>query len=337
MTDSNNIQTDRNSTTHWHRLLGKALEVSLTPLNISVQTEIDVVSGSPKADIVLLRREGEEWTEEQKTWLADGLRDTNAKEELLSFKFTESLTEDAISHLFVCGHLYRSKQKLKPGNLQCFLLLSKTPNTDIMQRYGFEQTDKAGVYAASFPMLVSMRIILLNELKNEPHNAVLKYFASKQQEWKDAFACMEPRWLLEAPADFRIITMGIWSIRMKQSIEDVDLVGLTPEHVMGLGRGLFESVMNSLSDEELFKFRRTADIQQKGEQKGRQEGEQKGRQEGEAKILVRQLTRRFGELPAAVHEQIAIADSDALERWGDLVLDARSLKDVFGPNLPEVH
>ena len=116
---------------------------------------------------------------------------------------------------------------------------------------------------------------------------------------------------------------------MKQSIENVDLVGLTPEHVMGLGRGLFESVMNSLSDEELFKFRRTADI--------RQDGEQKGEKKGEAKLLVRQLTRRFGELPAAIHEQIAVADSDTLEKWGDLVLDARSLKDVFGPNLPEVH
>ena len=108
---------------------------------------------------------------------------------------------------------------------------------------------------------------------------------------------------------------------MKQSIEDVDLVGLTPEHVMGLGRGLFESVMNSLSDEELFKFRRTADIQQKGE----------------AKLLVRLLTRRFGELPAVVREQIAAADSDTLEQWGDLVLDARSLEEVFRPNLLDVH
>ena len=98
-------------------------------------------------------------------------------------------------------------------------------------------------------------------------------------------------------------------------------MGLTPEHVMGLGRGLFESVMNSLSDEELFKFRRTADIQQKGE----------------AKVLVRLLTQRFGELPAVVHEQIAVADSDTLERWVDLVLDARSLADVFGTGLPGTH
>ncbi|MBF0463123.1 MAG: hypothetical protein HQL87_17285, partial [Magnetococcales bacterium] len=187
MAGPKNVQDGIDHKTHWHRLLGKALEESLTPVNVSVQTEVDVVSGSPKADIVLLRREGEGWTEEQKLWLADGLRDTAAKEELLSFKFTESLTEDAISHLFVCDHLYRLKQKLKRRDLQSFLLLAKTPNTDIMRRFGFEPEGKAGVYASTLPMLGALRIILLNELADTPHNAVLKYFASRKQEWQKAF------------------------------------------------------------------------------------------------------------------------------------------------------
>lgn len=322
MTVSEKVQADKIC---WHCLLGKVLETSLTPLNISVQTEVDVVSGSPKADIVLLRREGEAWTAEQKLWLADGLRDTTAKEELLSFKFTESLTEDAIEHLFVCDRLYRAKQKLKRSELQCFLLLSKTPNTDIMHRFGFEPTEKAGVYAASFPMFGSLRIILLNELTDEPHNAVLKYFASRKQEWKKAFECMERHGLSQSSSEFRLITIGLRGIRMKQSVEDMDLVGLTPEHVMGLGRRLIESAIDAMSKEELSKFRRAADILQEG------------RQEGEAKLLVRQLTRRFGELPAGVRKMIDAANSDTLERWGDLVLDAHSLEDVFGPNLSDVH
>ena len=116
---------------------------------------------------------------------------------------------------------------------------------------------------------------------------------------------------------------------MKQSVENVDLVGLTPEHVMGLGRGLIESFLSSSSKEELLKFRGAADI--------RQDGCQEGELKGEAKLLVRLLTRRFGELSAAVHKQIADADSDTLERWGDLVLDARSLEDVFGPDASGTH
>ncbi|MEO5334115.1 MAG: Rpn family recombination-promoting nuclease/putative transposase [Magnetococcus sp. YQC-5] len=57
-----------------------------------------------------------------------------------------------------------------------------------------------------------------------------------------------------------------------------------------------------------------------GEMKGQQEGRQEGRQEGQAKILVRQLMRRFGELPAAIHEKITMANSNTLEMWADLVL-----------------
>ena len=121
---------------------------------------------------------------------------------------------------------------------------------------------------------------------------------------------------------------------MDDAMENEELIWLTHEYVMDpKRRECFAAMIAAMPDEELLKFPRMADIRQENRQKNRQ----KGRQEGEAKFLIRQLTRRFGELPAAVHEQIAIADSDALERWGDLVLDARSLKDVFGPNLPEVH
>ena len=52
---------------------------------------------------------------------------------------------------------------------------------------------------------------------------------------------------------------------------------------------------------------------------------------------MRLLTRRFGELPAALCEQIAVADLNTLERWSDLVLDARSLADVFGSGLLDTH
>ncbi|MEO5331409.1 MAG: Rpn family recombination-promoting nuclease/putative transposase, partial [Magnetococcus sp. YQC-5] len=70
---------------------------------------------------------------------------------------------------------------------------------------------------------------------------------------------------------------------------------------------------------------------------GYQAGELKGQQTGEAKLLVRLLMRRFGELPASIHNKIAMAESNTLETWGDLVLDARSLEDVFGPDLPSTH
>jgi hypothetical protein len=63
---------------------------------------------------------------------------------------------------------------------------------------------------------------------------------------------------------------------------------------------------------------------------GRLEGRQEGRQEGEALLLQRLLARRFGPLPAAIVERIAAASCADLERWGERVLDAASLDEVFG-------
>ena len=70
---------------------------------------------------------------------------------------------------------------------------------------------------------------------------------------------------------------------------------------------------------------------QKYEQRGKQEGRQEGRQEGEALLLQRLLNRRFGTLPSDITGKIATATSAQLERWGDRVLDATSLEEVFRP------
>ncbi|MBF0605897.1 MAG: Rpn family recombination-promoting nuclease/putative transposase, partial [Nitrospirae bacterium] len=66
-----------------------------------------------------------------------------------------------------------------------------------------------------------------------------------------------------------------------------------------------------------------------GKWEGEQIGEQRGEQRGEAKILTRQLQRRFGNLPAWANEEIAKAESPLLEEWSLRIFDAQSLDDVF--------
>ena len=58
-------------------------------------------------------------------------------------------------------------------------------------------------------------------------------------------------------------------------------------------------------------------------------GEARGIAKGEALLLQRLLIRRFGALPSALVSRIAQATSEQLERWGDRVLDARSLDEIF--------
>jgi flagellar biosynthesis/type III secretory pathway protein FliH len=66
-----------------------------------------------------------------------------------------------------------------------------------------------------------------------------------------------------------------------------------------------------------------------GEQQGLRQGEQKGLQQGKADLLLRQLERRFGVLPAWARDRVLAADTVMIEEWGLRVLDATSLEEVF--------
>ena len=59
------------------------------------------------------------------------------------------------------------------------------------------------------------------------------------------------------------------------------------------------------------------------------EGRKEGRQEGAQALLLRQLGQRFGTLPQAGVTRVTSAGREELERWGDRILDAASLDDVF--------
>jgi hypothetical protein len=59
------------------------------------------------------------------------------------------------------------------------------------------------------------------------------------------------------------------------------------------------------------------------------EGEQRGEQRGEAALLLRQLERRFGVLPASARDRVLAADTVMIEEWGLRLLEAASLEEVL--------
>jgi hypothetical protein len=61
-------------------------------------------------------------------------------------------------------------------------------------------------------------------------------------------------------------------------------------------------------------------------------GKAKGVAEGEAKALARLLKKRFGNVPARLHERIFSADLASLEVWFDRAMDAPDLQSIFGSN-----
>ena len=66
-----------------------------------------------------------------------------------------------------------------------------------------------------------------------------------------------------------------------------------------------------------------------GIKQGIENGVRKGREEGEAALLLRILERRFGPLSIDVKQRIASTDAETLLTYGERVLDAASLDDIF--------
>lgn len=80
-----------------------------------------------------------------------------------------------------------------------------------------------------------------------------------------------------------------------------------------------------------------AQYRREGLAAGREEGIEQGLEQGieqgsiqEARaILSRQLTRRFGNIPAAVETRLSLASREQLEHWIDCFYDATTLDEVF--------
>ncbi len=66
------------------------------------------------------------------------------------------------------------------------------------------------------------------------------------------------------------------------------------------------------------------------ERQGLEKGLEQGRREGESTILLRQLEGRFGPLDDHTRSRVAAADSQRLLEWGDRILTAERLENVFG-------
>ena len=59
-----------------------------------------------------------------------------------------------------------------------------------------------------------------------------------------------------------------------------------------------------------------------------------GETKGKAETLRRQLRRKFNTIPSSVEARIQPANGDQLDEWLDRFVDAKSLTDIFGPDLP---
>ncbi len=238
------------SKTKWHELLGTLLKDLLSPVNIHVSTEIEVMAESPRIDILLLRREEPEWTDEQLELLPDGIRDTKASDILLELKYTESLNDDVLQQVLGYDFFYRKHQTMNREQVQSFLLSAKKPQTSTLKKLGYQITEHPGVYRSKFRLVRQVILLSLNELSNEPHNAFVKCFASHRQEKQEAFQVLENQVYNSLNMNLKYFLDGLKGIWFTLKKGDDMNLELTPELITAWGEKWGKSYLAHLKPEE---------------------------------------------------------------------------------------
>ena len=231
-----------------HRLMGRIFEIALTPLDILVQSEIQMMSEPPRADLLLLRRKGKAWTEEQRRLLPDGIRDRNCRHHLLECKFSESVNEWAIQQALGYDNFYCRAQGLKQDQLQTYVISAKTPNAEFLQRLGYQNSEANGVYTTNLPILSRIVLLVLNELDNQPHNDFLRLFASRQSVRRQSMDDVTQSNFAEWSDEFWSMIFGLQKVYDLE--EDAMTKELTVDDVIEIGKKIRKRVIANASPEE---------------------------------------------------------------------------------------
>ena len=327
--------------TLWHRLLGKLWEIVLTPAGVTVLSELQVTSNPPQVDLLLLRREGTDWTPEQINLLPDGVRDRPVAHHLFECKFTESVNEQSFQQALTYDYLYQQSQQLTPDAIQTYVVSAQTPRLANLQAWGYQVSKYPGVYVSPLPLLKRVVLLVLNELREAPHNEFLRLFASRQQVRKAALQVLFDQPVDQWPTPFWSVLLGLEQV---YKLEGVDMdMGITVEQVMELGETARKKIITSASPEErlagIAPEERLAGMAPEelltvmkqiekvlGPQASQPVSAVEARLMGQRQMLIHVLHHKFGELPLPILRQIETTmDANQLNRWLDKALDAQAL------------
>ncbi|MEM7532229.1 MAG: hypothetical protein AAF639_08635 [Chloroflexota bacterium] len=223
----------------WHPLWYKLLTPVLTPEDIIVQQEVLASVEPPKIDQLFLRNKGDYWNERQRAVLPDGVRDRHVKHHLFEIKMRQSLTEDSLQQALVYDYLYRQKQSLARDAIQTYVVCSITPQKARLQAMGFEEGEYPGVYVHKGAVLKRFVLIVLNQLRDEPHNIYFRAFASRKNIRTSAFSRLRQI----SQKVFNEIWDVLFALQKAYEIEEIDMqFNLTAESLMEMGQEMIHLI-----------------------------------------------------------------------------------------------
>ncbi|MCK5876767.1 MAG: hypothetical protein KAG43_03970, partial [Candidatus Marithrix sp.] len=151
---------------------------------------------------------------------------------LLEFKHTESVNENVFRQALGYDTFYKRAQNLTHGQVQTFVISSKKTQARTLAEFGYQATEKCGVYKSTHSLLNSIILISLNELSSEVHNSWLKCFASHMLEKKAAFGLVQNEGMRYLTSHLELFMNGLSKLIIGGNMSEV----ITPEVVMEMGR-----------------------------------------------------------------------------------------------------
>ncbi|MEM7532506.1 MAG: hypothetical protein AAF639_10035 [Chloroflexota bacterium] len=347
--------------TKWHEYLGTQFELLMDGLPITVLTSLPLMSQPPQADVVLLRRDYPTWTDEVRARLPDAIRDTEASDILIEFKFTESLNETAKEQAIIYDYLYkrhklgqeaydRPKER-KKETLATFLLSSQSPTKKTLTRLGYAPTDQKGVYQSAEAGASRVTVLLLNELPLNRNNAFVKCFASHKKVREAAFALLrqeEPDTISDEFDYFLRALHSLFEEKRGENMLREPVLQVTKEEMIEYGRELVAGgirhiptriIADAIPPEEFLEFiptekrlmgLRPEEIWQiPSMHQTLQEREQQSELRSQQRTLLRSLRRKFGDIPDNIVTLIEQTDdADQLDAWMDAIFDVDTLDEM---------
>jgi len=305
------MSTKPTSKIQWHQIFAAFLQELLEPVGVKVNFDVPISPQPPEMDIILMQQtDSLVWTEEQKRYLPDGLRDSLANHAPLELKYTEVVDGAAIRQILMYDIAYHRSHERDAVTIQSFLVSAKTPHKETLAEYGYHATEQAGVYRSHNIFVQEIPLLVLNELSNEPHNVFFKLFASRKTAKQAAVKGLRTWWMTQLSISLYLFIDGLLKLWLKG--ETIVKKTITAESIREEGRrSLIASLLPLLRNKELADFwtemiPEFQEARAQGELKGRLEGELKGRVEGELKGRVEgELKGRVeGELKGRVEGEL---------------------------------
>jgi len=93
--------------------------------------------------------------------------------------------------------------------------------------------------------------------------------------------------------------------------------------------GKLEEEMGKMDEKEAGKMiELTTSWEEKGRSKGRIEGKREGKIEGQASIIIKQMKKKFNELPLEIENQVRSLSEEKLEQLAEAIFDLKTIEDL---------